>query len=104
MSSAPAAEKSAKAGNYLRGPQPALYRDSKSGATWSGRGRALAWIANAKDRSRFLIDGANGVDKRPVVKKAAAEKAPTAKKASATTAPSKKMTAPAPAPGGEGRL
>ncbi|WP_321816973.1 MULTISPECIES: H-NS family nucleoid-associated regulatory protein [unclassified Paraburkholderia] len=45
----------AKVGNYVRGPQPALYQDPKSGATWSGRGRAPAWIANAKDRSRFLI-------------------------------------------------
>ncbi|MGY6122185.1 H-NS family nucleoid-associated regulatory protein (plasmid) [Paraburkholderia strydomiana] len=58
VSSAPAAKKSAKAGNYVRGPQPALYRDPKSGATWSGRGRAPAWIANAKDRSRFVIAGA----------------------------------------------
>lgn len=44
-----------KAGNYPRGPQPALYQDPKSGATWSGRGRAPAWMASAKDRSRFLI-------------------------------------------------
>src|SRR5262245_28975506 len=29
------------------------YQDPKSGATWSGRGRAPAWIANAKDRSKF---------------------------------------------------
>lgn len=56
-SSARAANKSAKAGNYVRGPQPALYRDPKSGATWSGRGRAPAWIAGAKDRGRFLIAG-----------------------------------------------
>jgi DNA-binding protein H-NS len=104
LSSAPASKKSAKAGKYVRGPQPALYRDPKSGATWSGRGRAPAWIADAKNRSRFLIDSATAADKKPVVKKAAAKKAPTAKKASATTAPSKKMTAPAPAPGGEGRL
>lgn len=45
----------AKAGNYPRGPQPALYQDPKTGATWSGRGRAPAWIARARDRSRFLI-------------------------------------------------
>ncbi|MGY6259112.1 H-NS family nucleoid-associated regulatory protein [Paraburkholderia caledonica] len=91
VSSAPAARKSAKAGNYVRGPQPALYRDPKSGATWSGRGRAPAWIANAKDRKKFLIDGATAADKKPVVKKAAA-----AKKASGTTASSKKMTASTP--------
>ncbi|MFL9888855.1 H-NS family nucleoid-associated regulatory protein [Paraburkholderia agricolaris] len=45
------------AGNYVRGPQPAMYQDPKSGATWSGRGRAPAWIAEAKDRSKFLIAG-----------------------------------------------
>ncbi|MGE8160357.1 H-NS family nucleoid-associated regulatory protein [Paraburkholderia sp. NPDC080076] len=45
------------AGNYVRGPQPALYRDPKSDATWSGRGRAPTWIAEAKDRSKFLIAG-----------------------------------------------
>ncbi|MBB5462341.1 H-NS family nucleoid-associated regulatory protein [Paraburkholderia sp. Cpub6] len=56
-SSAPAkkAKALAKVGNYVRGPQPALYRDPKSGATWSGRGRAPAWIATAKDRTKFLI-------------------------------------------------
>ncbi|MBT2790143.1 H-NS histone family protein [Paraburkholderia strydomiana] len=55
VSSAPAAKKAAKAGNYVRGPQPALYGDPKSGATWSGRGRAPAWLANVKDRSKYLI-------------------------------------------------
>ncbi|MFM0176454.1 H-NS family nucleoid-associated regulatory protein [Paraburkholderia sediminicola] len=52
------ASKAKAAGNYVRGPQPALYRDPKSGATWSGRGRAPTWIAKAKDRSKFLIAGA----------------------------------------------
>ncbi|CAB3690976.1 H-NS family nucleoid-associated regulatory protein [Paraburkholderia rhynchosiae] len=51
------ASKAKAAGNYVRGPQPAMYRDPKSGATWSGRGRAPAWIAEAKDRSKFLIAG-----------------------------------------------
>jgi len=89
--SAPAAKKSAKAGNYVRGPQPALYRDPKSGATWSGRGRAPAWIAGAKDRSRFLIDGATAADKQPMVAKAAAKKGPTAKKAVAKKSMSAKV-------------
>ncbi|WP_408504307.1 H-NS family nucleoid-associated regulatory protein [Paraburkholderia sediminicola] len=54
----PASVSKAKAaGNYVRGPQPAMYQDPKSGATWSGRGRAPAWIANVKDRSKFLIAG-----------------------------------------------
>ncbi|WP_244814185.1 H-NS histone family protein [Caballeronia sp. Lep1P3] len=109
-SSAPAAKKSAKAGNYVRGPQPALYRDPKTGATWSGRARPPAWIANVKDRSKFLIKGAAAAGKKPV-QKAAAKKAPTAKKtaakkpasakvsakkASAKTAPRKSATAAAP--------
>jgi DNA-binding protein H-NS len=55
ISNAGAAKKAVKAGTYARGPQPALYQDPKSGATWSGRGRAPAWLAGAKDRSRFLI-------------------------------------------------
>ncbi|WP_175772838.1 H-NS histone family protein [Paraburkholderia phenazinium] len=31
------------------------YRDPKTGATWSGRGRAPAWIKDAKNRNRFII-------------------------------------------------
>lgn len=38
-----------------RGVVPAKYRDPKTGATWSGRGRAPDWIKNAKNRDRFLI-------------------------------------------------
>ena len=34
---------------------PAKYRDPRSGATWSGRGRAPDWIKGAKNRERFLI-------------------------------------------------
>ncbi|MFB5148007.1 H-NS histone family protein [Burkholderia orbicola] len=33
----------------------AKYRDPKSGATWSGRGRAPTWIKDARNRDRFLI-------------------------------------------------
>jgi DNA-binding protein H-NS len=35
----------------------ARYLDPKTGATWTGHGRAPAWIANAKDRSKYLIGG-----------------------------------------------
>ncbi|WP_321934143.1 MULTISPECIES: H-NS family nucleoid-associated regulatory protein [unclassified Paraburkholderia] len=72
-----AAVKAPKAGNYVRGPQPPKYRDPKTGATWSGRGTAPAWLAGAKDRSKFLIEKAE-----PAAKPA---KAPTAKKAAAKT-------------------
>ncbi|WP_225032585.1 H-NS family nucleoid-associated regulatory protein [Paraburkholderia sp. XV] len=43
-------------GNYVRGPQPPKYRDPKTGAAWSGRGRVPAWLAGAgEDRTGFLI-------------------------------------------------
>lgn len=35
-------------------PVAPKYQDPKTGATWSGRGRAPAWIAS-KNRDRFLI-------------------------------------------------
>ncbi len=59
-SSSVAENRAAKPGNYRRGPQPPLYQDPKTGATWSGRGRAPAWLATVKDRSRFLIAQSSG--------------------------------------------
>ncbi|MGA9919175.1 MAG: H-NS family nucleoid-associated regulatory protein [Paraburkholderia sp.] len=102
-----------------KGPQPAMYCDPKSGATWSGRGRAPAWLAT--DRSKFLIDGAvaeskeagagattkpkvarvikavakKGAAKKVVAKKAATKTVATAKKSTATKVPAAKAaTAP----------
>jgi DNA-binding protein H-NS len=104
QAAAPAKTEAKRAGNYKRGPQPALYRDPKSGATWSGRGRAPAWIANAnaKDRSRFLIaDADSKTVEAPVAKKAAsARKATPAKQATAAkkAAPAKKTAAAKKAP------
>jgi DNA-binding protein H-NS len=73
-----------------KGPQPAKYRDPKSGATWSGRGPAPAWLASAKDRTSFLIDGVGAAadasvstKTKPVAKKAVAKQA-VAKKVAAT--------------------
>jgi DNA-binding protein H-NS len=76
-----------------KGPQPAKYLDPKTGATWSGRGPAPAWLAAAKDRTRFLVDGVGSVNagsaklpgkktsaEKVAVKKAVATK-PAAKKA-----------------------
>lgn len=34
------------------------YRDPRTGKTWSGHGRAPLWIVDAKDRSKYLADGA----------------------------------------------
>lgn len=76
-----------------KGPQPAKYRDPKSGATWSGRGPAPMWLAGAKDRTKFLIDGAGAADSKPTVTKAVAKKAPTVKK----TATKKTVSAKVPA-------
>ncbi|SAK48008.1 histone family protein nucleoid-structuring protein H-NS [Caballeronia pedi] len=90
---APAVDKnSAKSvGNYIRGPQPAKYRDPKSGATWSGRGKAPAWLAGARDRTKFLIDGAaaTAADGKESAPKAVAVKKAGAKKSTATTSAEK---------------
>ncbi|WP_322075495.1 H-NS histone family protein [Burkholderia cenocepacia] len=45
-------------GPKASGPLPPKYRDPKTGATWSGRGKAPQWIASAKNRDRFLIPDA----------------------------------------------
>jgi DNA-binding protein H-NS len=96
---APVAKTTAKSGNYVRGPQAPIYRDPKSGATWSGRGPAPAWLAGAKDRSKFLIAAAeerSSASKSAPATKAAVKKAATkkvvAKKGKAVTesAPAKK--------------
>lgn len=76
--SASAGGKSERTGNYLRGPQPVKYVDPKTGATWSGRGRAPAWIANAKDRAKFSLgadDNADAAVKRTKAKSKAKAKA-----------------------------
>ncbi|KML57069.1 H-NS histone [Burkholderia cepacia] len=46
------------AASSTRAPVAPKYRDPKSGATWSGRGKAPQWIAGAKNRDRFLIPDA----------------------------------------------
>ncbi|WP_213780787.1 H-NS family nucleoid-associated regulatory protein [Caballeronia sp. dw_276] len=72
----------AKPRGYRTGPQPAKYRDRKSGATWSGKGRAPAWLANVRDRTKFLIEeGASPVAE--VATKAARKASAVAKKANA---------------------
>ena len=63
----------------------AKYADPKTGKTWSGVGRAPAWIAGARNRDAFLID------KSGVQAPEAAVKAPVAKKKSAAKKGSKPM-------------
>jgi DNA-binding protein H-NS len=101
------ATKAQVAGKYVRGPQPAKYMDAKTGATWSGRGPAPAWLASVKDRSRFLIAGAgtvavagaNASKAKPATKQAVAKsvkttKVPTVKKTAAKKAVSAETAAP----------
>ena len=74
-----------------KGPQPAKYLDRRTGASWSGRGPAPAWLAAVKDRTRFLVDGADVstadagsakvADKRTTAKKVKAKKAVATKPA-----------------------
>jgi DNA-binding protein H-NS len=87
-----------------QGPQPAKYLDPKSGATWSGRGPAPAWLAAAKDRSKFLIAGVGAVaaEVSPARKasklKSSAASGAVAKKAAAKKAVAKKVSAKKAAP------
>ena len=68
----------------------AKYQDPKTGKTWSGFGRAPAWIAGAKNRDAFLVD------KSGVQAPDAVVKAPTAKKKSLVkAAAAKKVAKPA---------
>lgn len=72
-------------------PVAPKYADPKTGATWTGRGRAPAWIRDVKDRSKFLIEA--GAAPKAAGAKPAAAKRGAAKKAGAKTAAAKKTTA-----------
>jgi DNA-binding protein H-NS len=48
-----------KAGNRSRGKLPPKYVNPETGETWSGHARPPRWVAELKDRSRFLIVGAH---------------------------------------------
>ena len=98
-----AARKAAKGDNYVRGPQAPKYRDPRTGSAWSGRGPAPAWLADAKDRSKFLIAGADEgaattskpapvkkATKKTARPKAAARKVSAKKGRAVTSAPSAK--------------
>lgn len=91
-------QKAPKAGNYPRGPQAAKYQDPKSGATWSGRGRAPAWLAGAKDRSKFLIAEAAAPALTATAKTENAAPAKTARKAPAKKVAAKKVAKKVAAP------
>lgn len=106
-----AASKTKRAGKAtVKGKQPAKYLNPETGATWSGRGPAPAWLAAAKDRSKFLIAKApngrvaspstagkpNAAVKKTLAKKSTAVRKVAAKKAAKKTvgvkkAPTKKI-------------
>ncbi|MXN79617.1 H-NS histone family protein [Burkholderia sp. 4701] len=46
----------AKGGPATKSASVPKYRDPKTGATWSGKGRAPGWISKARNRDRFLIE------------------------------------------------
>lgn len=77
-------------------PGKPRYQDPASGKTWTGVGKPPGWIANAKDRSALLIDGAASAapaSKRPKAAKPT-KPAVVSKRAKAvqvtTTPPAKK--------------
>lgn len=84
-----------------KGAQPPKYLNPKTGATWSGRGPAPAWLASVKDRTRFLIDGAasaasrveKGAKAAKVAKKASKVKAAATSGAVSKKAATKKVLA-----------
>jgi DNA-binding protein H-NS len=83
-----------------KGKMPPKYRDPRTGATWSGHARPPAWIKDAKDRTRFLIDGSaaialndNGASKATTAAKKVSAKKAAAKKAPAKKAAAKKVVA-----------
>ncbi|OTP79741.1 histone protein [Caballeronia sordidicola] len=82
-----------KGNRHAKGPQPAKYRHPKSGATWSGKGRAPAWLINVKNRAKFLIDAEVSPVEAPVASKASRKTNAVAKKATATNKVVRKVAA-----------
>jgi DNA-binding protein H-NS len=67
------------------------YRDPKTGAEWTGHGRAPAWIRDVKDRTKFLIAGSAGrAPVRHPSRTAAGKRAATKKASSTAAAPARK--------------
>ncbi|ADG18438.1 histone family protein nucleoid-structuring protein H-NS [Paraburkholderia atlantica] len=97
-SKAAAAPVSKRGKGQPKGAQPPKYLDPKTGATWSGRGPAPAWLASVKDRSKFLIDGASAAAAPKAAKTAAksgqakATASAVGKKTTAKKAVAKKAT------------
>jgi len=71
-------------------PSVAKYADPKSGKTWSGFGRAPAWLAGAKNRDAYLVSGVNAASKPAAAKTKSAK----AKTSAVTKAADTKTIAP----------
>jgi hypothetical protein len=54
--------KAKAAGNYVRGTRRAMRRDTKSARRGAVVGAAPAWIAEARDRSKFLMASGDEAD------------------------------------------
>jgi hypothetical protein len=54
-SGAAVSAKSSKVSGSLGSKVPPKYQHPETGATWTGRGSAPAWIADMKDRTKYLI-------------------------------------------------
>lgn len=72
------------------------YRDPKTGKTWTGHGKPPGWIAGAKNRDIFLIEGAPSAPASSAKASAPAKKAGPSK--ATTVKPARKVTAPKTAP------
>jgi DNA-binding protein H-NS len=89
----------AKLAGSPAGKTPPKYRHPKTGATWTGHGRAPAWIATVKNRSKFLIDAAAAVATETVAPaktrkvRASAANGAVAKKSSPRKIAAKKVVA-----------
>jgi hypothetical protein len=62
------ASKAAAPKRTPKGAGQAKYRHPKSGAEWSGFGRAPAWLASVKDRTKFLIGQVPVAEVKPAEK------------------------------------
>ena len=89
-----AAAKAPRGKKARSGAGVAKYRDPKSGKTWTGFGRAPAWLASAKNRDVFLIGADDGRTEAAAAPRAASK---AARKGAAKTAPRKAATAKTPA-------
>ncbi|MBR8085578.1 H-NS histone family protein [Burkholderia vietnamiensis] len=49
-------KRSAKGAAGAKPASAIKYRDPKTGATWSGKGRAPGWITKARNRDKFLVE------------------------------------------------